>query len=188
MPMNYYVIQVRTGEEEQFLRRVRPSINQDTVRILWPRRRLSIRRRGRTQQVMAPIFPGYVFAESPQIDTELYWAIRRADGFLRFLPDNHDVRPLVAADRKLLLHFLSFGEVVEKSKVSFSEDARIHVLEGPLKGLEGRIVKVDRRKGRAKVKLDLYNESFLVDFGFQSMQPVADISTSNSSSKTRSTS
>lgn len=172
--MNYYVVQVRTGEEEQFLRRVRPSIDDAGVRILWPRRRLSIRRRGRTHQVMAPIFPGYVFAECAEIDKELYWIVRRTDGFLRFLPDNHNVQPLAPGDRKLLLHFLSFGEVVEKSTVSFTNDARIHVLEGPLKGLEGRIVKVDRRKGRARVKLDLYNESFLVDFGFQSMQPVAD--------------
>lgn len=179
MAMNYYVMQVRTGEEEQFLRRVRPQLDGNNVRILWPRRKLSIRRRGRTHQVMAPIFPGYVFVESSDVNSQLYWIIRKTDGFLRFLPDNHDVRPLIAADRKLLLHFLSFGEVVEKSTVSFSEDARIHVLEGPLKGLEGRIVKVDRRKGRAKVKLDLYNESFLVDFGFQSMQPVADPSISN---------
>lgn len=174
MAMNYFVVQVRTGEEDHFLRRVRPSIAEDRVRILWPRRRLSIRRRGRTHQVMSPIFPGYVFIESDTLDLETYWIVRRTDGFLRFLPDNQDVRPLAHTDRRLLMHFLSFGEVVEKSTVSFTDNARIHVLEGPLKGLEGRIVKVDRRKGRAKVKLDLYNESFLVDFGFQSMQPVAD--------------
>jgi transcription termination/antitermination protein NusG len=41
------------------------------------------------------------------------------------------------------------------------------VINGPLKGLEGKIVKVDKRKGRAKVKLDLYDESFLVDLSFE---------------------
>jgi transcriptional antiterminator NusG len=41
-------------------------------------------------------------------------------------------------------------------------------------GLEGRIVKVDRRKGRAKIMLDLYNDSFSIDLGFEvigSMEP-----------------
>ncbi|MFW5689149.1 MAG: KOW motif-containing protein, partial [Spirochaetota bacterium] len=49
----------------------------------------------------------------------------------------------------------------------------IEVKEGPLAGLEGRIVKVDRRKQRAKVRLDLYQESFLVDFGFELLAPSA---------------
>ncbi len=175
MSMNYYVVQVLTGDEDQFLRRLRHALDEEAARILWPRRRLTIRRRGRSHQVMAPIFPGYVFLETEELSNELYWSVRRCEGFLRFLVDNHDIRPLSGVDRELLVHFLSFGEVVEKSKVVFREDARIHVLEGPLKGLEGRIVKVDRRKGRARVRLDLYNDSFLVDFGFQSMQPVPTI-------------
>ena len=44
------------------------------------------------------------------------------------------------------------------------------MLAGPLKGLEGYIQKVDRRKGRARVKLDLYQESFHIDFGFEFME------------------
>jgi hypothetical protein len=31
-------------------------------------------------------------------------------------------------------------------------------------------VKVDKRKGRAKVRLDLYEESYLVDFAFTMIQ------------------
>jgi transcriptional antiterminator NusG len=42
-------------------------------------------------------------------------------------------------------------------------------------GLEGKIVKVDKRKGRAKIKLDLYNDSFAIDLAFEvigAVQPV----------------
>jgi transcriptional antiterminator NusG len=39
-----------------------------------------------------------------------------------------------------------------------------------MKGLEGQVVKVDRRKKRAKIKLELYDDSFLVDFGFEFLQ------------------
>jgi len=38
-----------------------------------------------------------------------------------------------------------------------------------LKDLEGRIVRVDRRKGRARVRLELYADSFEVDFGFEAL-------------------
>jgi transcriptional antiterminator NusG len=40
-------------------------------------------------------------------------------------------------------------------------------------GLEGNIIKVDKRKGRAKIKLDLYDDSFSIDLGFELIQPAA---------------
>ena len=67
---------------------------------------------------------------------------------------------------------MKLGEVVEKSKVYFDENNRIRIAEGALKGLEGRIVKVDRRKKRAKVSLSLYEDSFQIDFGFELMERI----------------
>ena len=168
--MKYYVVQVETRNEHKFVRLASQRVSEDVYRIVWPRRRLNIRRGGRTREELADIFPGYVFIETEELTAEDYWSLRRVPGFYRFLRSNHNVQPLSEGDQRLLVHFLSFGEVVDKSKVVFTENQRIAVLEGPLKGLEGRIVKVDKRKGRAKVKLDMYEESFLVDFGFESMQ------------------
>jgi transcriptional antiterminator NusG len=96
--------------------------------------------------------------------------VKRLPYFLRFLPENEDIRPLSDEDKRVIAHLVSYGEVVQPSRVRFDENSRILVLEGPLKGLEGRITKVDRRKGRAKVRLDLYNNSFEVDFAFESME------------------
>jgi transcription termination/antitermination protein NusG len=169
--VNYYVIQVMTSEEGKFLGHVTQHLPEGVLRILWPRRKLFIRRRGKRIPTLAPIFPGYLFVEAETLTPESYWAFRKTPSFVRFLDSNQNVRPLSGADRELIVHFLRFGPVVETSRVHFDENARIRVIEGPLKGLEGKIVKVDRRKGRAKVKLDLYNESFLVDFGFETIQP-----------------
>ena len=169
--MTYYVIQVQTRTEDKYLQLAANIIEENQVRILWPRRNLRIRRRGVWKDYLAPIFPGYLFIESEKINPELYWRIKRVPGFLHFLKDNHNIEPLTARDQELLTHFLSFGEVVDRSKVFFDENKRIKVLQGPLKGLEGKIVKVNRRKGRARVKLDLYEESFLIDFGFELLEP-----------------
>ena len=68
----------------------------------------------------------------------------------------------------MALHFIKkIGPVAGKSKVYFDENSRIVVTEGPLMGLEGKIVKVDKRKGRAKIKLDLYDDSFAIDLAFE---------------------
>ena len=86
------------------------------------------------------------------------------------MKSNQNILPLPESDARILRSLLVYGEVVGKSVVNFDENNRIRVLEGPLRGFEGQIVKVDRRKGRIKVKLDLYDESHTVDFGFTAIE------------------
>jgi transcriptional antiterminator NusG len=165
--MNYYAIQVKTREESKFMALVTNRHAAEPLLVHFPRRSLTIRRLGKTRQVEAPIFPGYIFLSGQDLPTEVYWNIKRIPGFFRFLNNNQDIRPIEGDDRELLLHFLSFGEVIRKSRVKFDVDSRITVIDGPLKGLEGRIMKVDKRKGRAKIKLDMYENTFLVDLGIE---------------------
>jgi transcription termination/antitermination protein NusG len=167
--MPFFAIQIWTGTESRFLSLARK--REEDLRLLWPRRRLRIRRRGSWKEALAPIFPGYLFLQAEAIDPDRFGALRALPGFVRFLPSNTSITPLEPRDQELLSHFLSFGEVVEKSRVYFDQDRRIRVLAGPLKGLEGKIVRVDRRKGRAKVRLEMYDNSFEVDFGFEALEP-----------------
>jgi transcriptional antiterminator NusG len=151
----------------KFARPITLSMN---VEIFWPRRNLKVRRKGKWYNLVVPIFPGYLFLQIDSLSTELYWRLKRIPGFYRFLKNNLNITPLPPAEAAVLTHLLKFGEVVRKSVVTFDENNRIRIIEGPLKGLEGRIVKVDRRKERAKVRLDLYEKSYLVDFGFKSIE------------------
>ncbi len=170
--MNYYVVQVKTRGEEKYLSLAGRSTREWAVRLLWPRRNLTIRKQGRNIRSLAPIFPGYLFIEADSLDPELYWSLKRIPGFFRFLRSNDDIIPIEGDDKRLLLHFLSYGEIIDKSKVIFDDNNRIRVLEGPMKGLEGLIVKVDRRKKRAKIRLTMYSEAHLVDLGFEVIEPL----------------
>lgn len=171
--MQYFAIQVRSAEEEQYIGRARRAMAQDERRFFSPKRILPENRRGKTEKKMHTVFPGYVFFETEELDYETRWKLRRVRGFLRFLKDTSAPTPLNDRDRQLLLRFISFGKAADISKVVFDENERIVVLEGPLVGLEGQIVKVDRRRGRAKVRLDMCEEGFLVDFGFEAVAKAA---------------
>jgi transcriptional antiterminator NusG len=121
------------------------------------------------------VFPGYIFLEvDDEEDIHIYqWAFRRTEGFFRFLKSNQNITPMADRDLEIALHFIkNVGPVAGKSKVYFDENSRIVVLEGPMMGLEGSIIKVDKRKGRAKIKLDLYNDSFTIDLAFEEMGSV----------------
>jgi transcriptional antiterminator NusG len=172
--MQYYSIQVLTSAEEDFVRRLAPLLGAQ--RLILPKKMLAIRRRGKVTQILKPVFPGYVFIESDDIlsEREAYWAIRRTSGFVRVLPDSSAPTALSEHDVNLLRRFISFGEYADISKVSFDENDRIVVLEGPLKGLEGQIFKVNKRKMRAKILLDLYGAAFPIDLGFEVVERVKD--------------
>jgi transcription termination/antitermination protein NusG len=168
--MPFYAIQIWTGSEPRYLGVAGRKLRDAEVQLIWPRRSLRIRRAGAWHESLAPIFSGYVFLQADRVDPDLFGTLKRAPGFVRFLLSNDNIVPLEKKDQELLSHFLSFGEVVEKSVAFFDENRRIRVVSGPLKNLEGMIVPVDRRKGRAKVRLEMYDNSFEVDFGFEALE------------------
>ena len=170
--MPFFVLQVRTGGEERFRRQAAKLLPPERGELFWPRRSLRVRRGGEWRETVTPIFPGYLFLRAEALDSTLFGVLKSLPGFARFLRNNANIEPLGERDREILLHFLSFGEVVHRSRVSFDAERRIQVIDGPLKALEGRIVRVDRRKGRARVRLELYENSFLIDFGFDDIAPV----------------
>lgn len=168
--MPYYAIQVKTRGEEKFLRLFRAQNPGITMPLYFPQRSLDIRRGGRIIPSKLAVFPGYIFVDLPDYENilEYQWAFRRTEGFYRFLRSNQDITPLPVRDLELVLHFIKeAGSLAGKSQVYFDDNSRIVVISGPLSGLEGRIIKADKRKGRAKVKLDLYDDSFTIDLAFE---------------------
>ena len=168
--MDYYAIQVKSGGEEKFLNMFKRQNPEIKMPLYFPQRSLDIRRGGKIKPSLLAIFPGYVFLEMNDDENILDYrmAFRRTKGFYRFLKSNQDVTPLQNRDLELVLHFIkNVGPLAGKSRVYFDENSRIVVISGPLSGLEGRIVKVDKRKGRAKIKLDLYGDSFCIDLAFE---------------------
>jgi transcriptional antiterminator NusG len=168
--MDYYALQVKARAENRFIKQFRNLHPEVAMPLYFPQRRINIRRKGRIRQSLQAVFPGYVFIEAKNSDEilENQWAFRRTAGFYRFLKSNQEITPLTNRDLELVLHFIrNVGPVAGRSRVYFNENSRIVVVEGPLMGLEGRIVKVDRRKGRAKIKLDIYEDSFSIDFAFE---------------------
>ena len=169
--MSFFVVSVQPRKEQRFIKAARTIGRAGgalaAVTFHWPQRKLTIRRKGRRKETLAPVFAGYVFLETESVTDELFRAVRQLPGFYRFLESNDRIRPLVGSDHELISRFIMLGGVIGKSQARMDENQRVRVVHGPLEGLEGLIVRIDKRKQRAKVRLDLYKESFLVDFGLE---------------------
>lgn len=177
--MEYYVIQVLTGKEELFLKLAEKHFFRENINFFWLRKELIVKKHGIRKKSVSSIFPGYIFAETEVINYDNYKKIKSLPGFIRFLENNLDIRPLPVEDKKLVFKLHSGGEIAGISRVFFTADDKIKVSDGPMKGLEGYIIKVDKRKKRAKIKLKLYEDSFMIDFGFELLEHNPDTSEKN---------
>lgn len=161
--MGIYVLHVVTGKEEIISR----SIDREEwgFALYFPKRPLMERKMGRLHKKMQPIFPGYLFLEADSLDDQIKTNIIKMPGVFRFLPENTHIQELNPDDSRFFRQLISTGKTGKDiSLVEFDENDRIKVIEGPLKGREGQIVKVDRRKKRVRVQLTLFKEASFVDF------------------------
>ena len=170
--IKYYAVQVRSRYEHKYTESFRLLHPQLPFNLFAPQRTINIRRQGKMRLTTSPVFSGYVFIEAEDDDSLFLHvqAFKKTPGFYRFLRSNQNICPIEGRDLELILHFIKkVGPVAGLSRVYFNEDSRIIVTDGPLLGLEGKIIKVDKRKGRAKIKLDLYDDSFSIDLPFEIM-------------------
>lgn len=164
--MFYYVISIKTGREERYIKIANRLIPDTEGRLIWPRRSLIIRKRGRKIESLSSLYPGYLFWETQEFSYAAKMILMNIPGFIKFLKNNITIMPLRDTERDMLLEIISHGEIIKRSIVDFDKNKRIRVIDGPLKCLEGSIIKVDRRKNRAKVQLSLHGNSIFVDIGF----------------------
>ena len=168
--MNLYVIQVKTGKEDTYIKLWESKKGHLPLKIIWLRKELMIRKNGHTHKGLKSIFPGYLFLEADEIDAETFQEFRHIHFFNRFLKADNKISPLPLDEARKIYDLAKYGRILGRSKVIYNEDDRIVVIDGPMKGFEGQIVKVDRRKKRAKIRLSIHNNGYMIDLGFEVLE------------------
>ena len=168
--MQYYILQVATGREKAFidnLKKLVPYISEKH-NFIYLTRELTIRRQGKVTTELQPLFPSYIIVQTVnEIDSFTLAGLKKVPGFYHFLNTNTDIVALKDHDLQLIQHFLGLGPRIGSSLVRFDENDRIVVVEGPLKGFEGNIVKVDKRKQRAKIRVEFGGTAHTMDLSFE---------------------
>jgi transcriptional antiterminator NusG len=168
--MRYYCIQVATRREDEWVKKIQLQV--EDVRFHNIMKKMYIRRQGKSKLEVLPVFPGYIFFEfeGDVLPNNIIYIFRRSKFFIRFLPSNAKPQPLNHRDSEIIRHFVHFGSIIPPSFVKFDENQRIKVVQGPLQGIEGFIVKVDRRKKRAKVMLTIAESPMTLDLAFEVLE------------------
>ena len=149
--MEYYCVMVLTGEEKSFRNAATEALKEsfpDTEFFSFERK-LYTPRRGWFE---APLFPGYTFFYTPAFSSELLAELRKIKGFCHILRDNQNPEKITGLSLDELKLFIRNGEHWGISKVQFLPGQKIKAVSGPLMGLEGNIVAVNKKKKQITVQ------------------------------------
>ena len=148
----WYVVQVRTGDERKLAERLKLEIKAENEDIFVPlfERKKSVK--GEWTKVTMPLFPGYIFFETDDVK-DFCLRLKKINAFTKILGTESGFSSISPDEEKFLKILIGDNYVAEES-VGVIEGDKIVIKYGPLRGLEGNILKVNRHKRIALVKAD----------------------------------
>ncbi len=147
----YYVIQVKTGKEQQAIDDILKNKPDDASFDVFAPYRKSLRKyKGVMKEVVERCFPGYIFVETNDVK-RLFRQLYFTPGFQRLLGREAETENFVPLDKDEsrmidILYSANNNRITEISNIEVREGEMIRVLDGPLTGLETQIKKVDLHK------------------------------------------
>jgi transcriptional antiterminator NusG len=161
----WYVLFVNTNQEEKVKRILEKEVvNQ--YQFIVPTRELRERKDGKWHSVKRRLFPGYVLVKGI-MSIETYYKFKTIPGIIKLLSGEEEFLTVDEKELKVLKILIDNDDNNIGISTLYKENDVIKIIAGPLMGMEGQIVKVDFRKGRAKVSLSFMNEERIVELGIE---------------------
>ena len=163
----WYVIWVVARKEQELINIITDKVPADLYTRVWTPCKKELRRYAgveTTQDII--LFPGYVFIDTDDPDA-IHQYLYRYSSYIRFLKDGGSYSPVSDHERSIIEHFtgesgtagISMGVIIAGC---------LHILDGPLVGMESYITKIDRHRRKAYVQIDnLLGEDRLLSFGLE---------------------
>lgn len=162
----WYVIQVSTGKEEQVLTMIKKYGVQEYIKECFiPKYERRKKYLGQWHQEEAVLFPGYIFVISDQIE-KLYQSLKYVPELTKILGVGEKWTPMEKEDVEIV-ELLSGKERLVRFSEGYIVGNNVVVSEGPLKGMEGVIKKIDRHKRKAYLEIPMFGRVLNVQVGLE---------------------
>jgi transcriptional antiterminator NusG len=159
----WYVLFVCTNQEEKVKTFLEKEVGNQ-YQFIVPTRELRERKDGKWHSVKRRLFPGYVLIKGI-MSIETYYKFKRIPGIIKLLSGEEEFLTVDEKELKVLKILIDNDDNNIGISTVYKENDGIRIIAGPLTGMEGQIIKVDFRKGRAKVSLSFMNEERIVELG-----------------------
>jgi len=164
----WYVIHTYSGYEDQVAESLKQrvesmGISDYVFSVMVPTEKQIEIKNGKRNTVEKKIFPGYVMVE--MIVTDQSWYIVRntpnVTGFVGF-----GVKPTPMSEQEVERIKKRMSVKEPKHKIEFSLNDLVRIVDGPLKGFEGKVTEIDEEKGKIKVSVNMFGRETPANIDF----------------------
>jgi len=153
----WYVVWTETGTEAELKNKIENEIPKELYReCRIPTKTEQQKWNGEIKEVTKHLFPGYIFVDTDDPEG-MHIKIRRIKYNSRVMKTGDDFTPISEAEQEIIDALTG-----EDGNVGIStgvlENGTLKVINGPLKGFEKYIVRIDRYKRKAWLKMCLFGE------------------------------
>ena len=164
----WYVMQVRTGTEETIRQQCKRIISSGIIeRCYIPYYEKMRRYKGAWHKERKLLFPGYVFLVSSHLEA-LYQNLKNVIGLTKLIGTGREIVPLTESETLMIQKLGNDTGLVGMSQ-GIITGGRTIVTDGPLKGMEGCIRRIDRHKRIAYLEIEIMGKSVETQVGLEIM-------------------
>ena len=167
---NWFVIHTTAGKEHLLMAQVRKYVPADLYEACFTPLRTERRKyKDEYKDVQMSLFPGYVFLISSRME-EIYLIFRNKHQYLNALRDEKTFLQISKSEADFLIHLLEPNEKargndngLQYGNVRISTgtitNGSLKIIDGPMKGLEPYVTKIDRHKMKAELEMELFQKT-----------------------------
>lgn len=170
---NWYVLFVMGGKEKQIC----DFLNQECKdwKVFIPSIEIIHTKQGKEHIVEKVMFPSYLFIESEMKQKEfqdiLKSAKQKKTGIIKELKFDEETPALRDYERDYLEGLLN-DQYKVKPSTGYIEHDKVMITDGPLKGYESHITRIDRHKKKAVLSLDLLHKEVNVTVSLEIIKKI----------------
>jgi transcriptional antiterminator NusG len=124
---------------------------------------------GKRKIITEKIFPGYVFVEMTVTDDSWY-VVRNTPNVTGFIGTGTIPTPI--ADKEMDELRRRMGVEEPKYLIEISIDAPVKIVDGPFKGMEGKISAVDEERGKVKVLVTMFGRETPIELDYLQVKKI----------------
>lgn len=164
----WYVVNTYSGHEDKVKEKLDMRINsmdmqENIFRVVVPVRKETEIKDGKKKEKIKKLFPGYVLVEMIMSD-ESWYIVRNTPGVTGFLGSSgKGAKPVPLYPDEVDRIFKEIGYSKETVEVDYEPGDLVKITDGPFKMLAGKVIDVDKDKGKANVSIDLFGQETTVE-------------------------
>jgi len=163
---DWYCIHTRSRHEEAVYQR----LSDKKFRAFLPKMEVWSKRKDRRKKIQKALFPGYLFVYeilNPRLGLE----ILKTPGVVKILGNEAGPVPVPDAQIESIKKILN-GKAAVSPFPYLKEGQLVRVVDGPLRGCEGFLIKIKEEKEKLVISIDLLRRSVSVEIESASIEPV----------------